>query len=253
MHGWAAYMQRTAGVTESRPSLDDGTIVHDLLLSHVATGDVASQIDWLEFPDWRTNASKEARDNSRANGRHPVLAHKRATYEAMTTVAKTKLAEIIPRDSVVTTEVPIVFEDSGVLCRAKPDLIATARGGQDAMIVEIKTVSKIDHDSFAAHIWRYGYDIQAHVYRQAVVSIAAADSSFPFYWLVVEKEYPYCCFVTRPLGDVNLVGADRWKRARETWRRCLATDEWPGPAHPWSGMPSWAVDKFYAQELEELD
>ena len=98
---------------------------------------VALECDWdrivfVEAPDWRTKAAKEARSDAILAGRIPLLEKNRQQVTGMVA----GLAPLLPEPR--TAEATLIWrEANGAWCRVRPDAIAA----WGAVIVDVKTTT----------------------------------------------------------------------------------------------------------------
>lgn len=205
------------------PESDAGLVFHSLLLEGGAG------LEIIDASDWRTNAAKTARDEARSAHRIPVLRGK---------VEETKVAVEIIRSRMVDmgldldgkSELPVTWTESSALgpvrCRAKLDHVIERRG----RIIDIKTTGgSVSPEECARRIYDSGYDIQyaantswLEKYRPELVGRTQ------FIFVFCERSAPYAVTPVELDGQFKHLGRQRWKRAVETWARCLKENSWPG-------------------------
>lgn len=212
-----------------KPEFDFGHVVHELVL------DAGAGIDIIDADDWRTKAAKEARDESRAAGRAPVLRddYDRAT-ECAEAVRRHPLAARL-LDAADHTEAVLIWGDNGIQRKAKLDLIAGRFG------VDLKTAESANADRFARSAANYGYFTQDAWYRDALTAcLNINDPAFLF--LVVENRPPHLVNVIElDPYDVQL-GRAHNQRALDLYRQCVTTNTWPGYGDDITRaeLPRWA-------------
>lgn len=220
---------------------DNGSLVHALLLGS------GPEIVAVNADDWRTKAAKEARDESRAAGKIPVLAHALDTAMRVKDILNGRLLEHGVELS-GSSELMIGWKETAtdgerVQCRAMLDHFLL----DACTIYDLKTISSAHPDKCARSAVEYGYGLQQSAYRSAIRHLypdLAGREKFVF--LFVETEAPYdvtpieCDGVMRELGD------RQWQRAVDLWAKCL-TSGWPGYVRPGSRavmtLPPWALSK----------
>lgn len=136
-------------------------------------------------------------------------------------------------------------ELTGVLCKARPD--AVKRLKDTGVIADLKSCVHADTESFTKDCIRYGYDLQAAMYKEAVELESGIPHAFVF--IAVEKTPPYM---------LNVMQADELmiKRGQELFREyigiyaeCEKTGNWYG-YNGFSGMinnlslPAWLLKEF---------
>lgn len=156
-------------------------------------------------------------------------------------VAGDPVASILLRGEV---ERPFFWTDSitGELCKCKPDVLAVI--GSEYVIVDLKSCRSAETDTFMRDALRYGYDLQAAMYKEGVDLATGKDHRFVF--IAVEKTPPY---------GVNIMEADDFfvNRGRHLFRQylsvyheCRQTGNWYGyngkeGAINNLSIPSWLI------------
>lgn len=205
---------------EDDPKYDIGRAFHSALLE----GDDIVYV--CQYDSWRTNEAKAARVEARQYGRVPLLAKKKDELDAMLEAAWVKLAESKADPPPLTAGKPeqsLVWEEQGVLCRARLDWLR-----DDFTIVEdIKTSSRSAHpQAFGKNLYGLGYDLKAAFYIRAVKALTGETPVFR--WITIETSPPFELAVSTPGPDVLTLGDDKVDWALATWKACLASGEWPG-------------------------
>jgi hypothetical protein len=237
--GAALWHWRQGNPEPPRKEFDVGSAAHALILG---TG---PQIVCVPG-EWRTKEKKAEVADWRAQGILPLhSADYRAVfgmYKAVTShpVAAGLLASAPHREATGLVEGP-----GGQWLRCRFDAI----GG--AGIVDLKTCQSADPATFARKAIELGYHQQAAWYRDMAQELGVTAG--PFRFIAVEKTPPYLVSVIELDEATEDLGRDANQRAIDTYRHCLATDEWPG--YPTdittASAPPWAFRD--AQDSERLD
>lgn len=226
---------------ETKKAFDVGTVCHQLLL------DGAAGVQVLAFDNWTTKASREARDQARAHGLIPLLEKDWAQVEAMMDAVREQLdGRGLFEDG--DPELTLVWEERGVLCRARLDWLTDDRGGiHDFKSSTNPEPAKFSRGSFFDH----GYDLQACWYRRGVRACFGADATFTL--AVAEKEPPFQLIVFEPAPDVLELAERKIDWAIDVWRRCLETGEFPGYSTRthYVNLPPWAEPQWFDREARE--
>lgn len=247
-------------VDDSDTAQNAGTIAHGILLEGT-TANVAV-IDPKDYPSekaphnvpdgWTNKPIRAARDLAIAAGKTPVLAPQMKAIEAMVDQARAFIESLrhAPAEDLARSvwaafqpgggesEVTLVWQDrSGVLCRARPDRIATDR----TLIVDYKTCTRsAEPDAWArTALAGMGYYVGGAFYRRGVDALCDVRPEYVF--LVQEQEAPFLCSLvgldpaTQELGDRKVA------RGLRLWAECANADAWP--AYPnrvcFSELPPW--------------
>jgi hypothetical protein len=120
-------------------------------------------------------------------------------------------------------EVTVEWDDNGLPCKARPDLLS------DDFHLSVKTTNHIGgaHPAyFSRHtLGSNGYDFAQMFYRRG---LEKNDIYVEHRILVIEQQKPHgCCIVKLSAGKEAIAGADV-ERAIATWRECESSGHYPG-------------------------
>lgn len=185
-------------------------------------------VDVHEFDSWRTKAAQEARDDSRANGRIPVLVK---DYEPVLAMASAVLNHPVARklfECDGNAEVSAFAGDpvTGANLRARFDWLTDPVDGC-TRCVDLKTARDASPEGFARDVAKYGYFVQKPFYCH-VLHQARGDADIEFRFVVVENVEPYLVAVYELDAEFDAIGHVRMRRAIDTYAACKASGEWPG-------------------------
>lgn len=226
---------------DEKPAFDTGTVAHQLLL------DGAAGVQVVAHDSWRTNAAKEARDTARAHGLVPLLEKEWEKVEEMMSAVRLQLADRNDSPALFTNgapEVTLVWEEQGVLCRARLDWL----GDDHATVDDFKTASNAEPFKFSrGSFFDHGYDLQAAFYARGVQACFGTHARFRF--AVVEKEPPYSLIVFDAAPDVLELANAKIDWAIGVWRECLESGVWPGYSSKTHSvtLPPWAEDQWWSR------
>ena len=251
LHAWAEHPRLNPNYKpDDDTKLDIGTAAHALLLQGMDTMEV------LDFPDFRTKAAREARDDAREAGKTPILADDAKRIRDMVEVAQEAMSTCSELGCTIETcvaEQTIIWqEDGGVWCRAKPDLIAN----DYSVIPDYKTTSgSASPDQVQRSIiQQMGGIVQGAFYVRALKNLFGNDAKFVF--MVQEDEFPYAVsFVGLPPAYMGL-GEDMILHAIKIWRECLRTNKWPGYGNRiyWAEPKPWTIDDWVSKsEMQQAN
>lgn len=218
-----------------KPWVERGGLLHGLLLGHGADivevyihGDKKKGEDpalLYPAPSFATKESREIRDAARAAGKLPVIPAKLAAAKVSAMAIRASLARYGIHLEAYEPEATALWDSEGVASKARTDLLLLARGE----LLDFKVVDRINIRAFEAGVERYGLDIQASAYVEAVEAChppLAGRVSLEF--VLVERLPPYDVAVV-PLSPALVdLGGQKWRRARGIWRQCLESGVWPG-------------------------
>lgn len=234
---------------EPTPESEAGLVFHSLLLEG------GKGLEILDFPDWRTNAAKAARDAARAAGKTPVLAEKLEESRAAVETIRARMLDLGLPPLTGKSELAVSWMERSkigpVLCRAKLDHVIENVG----VIMDIKTTGGgVSPEECARRIYDNGYDVQwASNTSWLVKHRPELAGRVTFFFVFCERNAPYAVTPiefspTAGSGQFMQMGRQRWARAVETWARCLRDKKWPGYVTRPVGAepPHWA----FAREQE---
>lgn len=247
LHAWTHHPKLNPDfVRTEEQKFDVGTAAHAVLLEGV------NSVQVVDAADWRTKASQEARDQARAEGKVPLLAKQVKDLDAMVVAALDQLSNHGAQPELFAegkAEQSLVWEeDGGVVCRARLDWLRD----DHATIDDLKTTSRsANPEAYSRNLFGVGGDVQAAFYIRGVERLTGQMPDFR--WVVVETSPPYALSVIAPGPDILTIGRKKVEFALDVWRRCLATDTWPG--YPtdvcYAELPSFEEARWLERELRE--
>ncbi len=236
-------------VSEEAEHFDIGTVAHALILEGYSVAEV------LKFPDWRTNAAREARDAARKAGKVPILEKHWTNVLGMVASARTQLdAHKQAKDAFMNgkPEQTIIWEEDGVICRARPDWLHDSHLCMD----DFKTTgATANPEVISRALFNNGWDVQCAFYIRGLkaVSERLQRANFdPLFRFVVQETFPPYALSVIALGPDSLMIAEKKVQyAIDTWRKCLESNEWPGYPKQvcYAQLPRWEEEKWLEKEL----
>lgn len=209
---------------EPSDASDNGTAIHDVLLEGV------DRIAEIAAEDWRTKAAKEARDAARAEGKIPLLASRAATVKeavgaAKEFVGRSELAGIFQRGK---PEVTFVWDDGGLLCKARPDWLTD----EHDILLHVKTTqgSAEPNSWIRNQLTNCGYDVACAFYERGLYASYTPGSgkNAPLsVFLVIEANAPYGCSLVALDPAMADLADSKARRAIKTWAECKRTKKYP--------------------------
>lgn len=209
LHAWHYHRLLGGAQREATASMEDGSVLHHLMLANSNPDGIVI----VDASDWRTKAAREARDAARLAGKTPVLANQHAELVASAKVIAGRIVKLGLDPTGWDTEKRFEWEADGVLCSGVVDAIS-------GVSYEMKSTDDAHPLACRRSIEKYGYHVQAAAYREA--------AGLPVHFIFVEPEAPYDVTLINDIAELVEIGDRRWSRAKRTWKRCLAADEWPG-------------------------
>lgn len=234
----AKYRYATDHGTAPRRHYDLGHAAHRLVLGHGA------EIEVIDAADWRTQAAKTAAIVARADGRTPLLAHEYAIVVAMAEALQAHpVARWLFDPARGVPEQTLVWRDPAteVWCRARLDWLPNPAAGR-LIIPDYKTCASADTEALRRTMAQFGYHQQAAWYLEACRAVLGAGPDAAFIFVAQEKTAPYTVTVFEPDSTALRIADARNARARQLYRHCTATGEWPGYTENVAllALPRWA-------------
>lgn len=216
------------------PAFEIGHAAHTLMLT------VGDPFEVVDADSWRTKDAKAARDAALQAGKTPLLAKEYAQVRAMADaiLEHPVTGELFTRnDTVMEQSLYWTDEQTGVACRARPDLAVN----DWSLIVDYKTTVSADPKEFAKSIAKYGYHQQQAWYCEAVETLTGIRPEFVF--VCQEKTPPYEVSLIQLDADAVRIGGRLNEDARSIYAACMDSGVWP--SYPTSvqvvGLPAWAL------------
>lgn len=230
------------GNREQKKAFDVGSAVHAKVLG---TG---YPVAVLNFANYRTGAAQAARDKARAAGQIPMLKHEMKPIDDM---AEAVLAHPMARklfELAGDSEASVFAEHMGIELKCRFDHLAAER----PIAVDLKTTSDgASPHGFARSAAKYRYHVQRGHYLDVLKRATDRDAEMVF--VVVETAAPHLVGVYQLTRDFADMGEAEALEARDIYKRCMDTGEWPGYSQAISlvDAPMWAVyehqDRFGEQ------
>jgi hypothetical protein len=230
--------------------LDVGTAAHLAVLeSHV----FAERCSLVPYSDWRTQDSRNIRDQCVIDGRVPLLAK---DYELVTklrlSIENSDAAEYFFGEG--ESEVSFTWEDNGIACKARADRIVPGA------IVDLKTAISASPQAFQRAMVRYGHHLRAAWYLDGWRE--GSDPSPHVYEVLKDMRYLYVVVAkTEPhLVSINRLDerALEWgwmlcRKALSEIRRAWETGVWSGYSLEGDKINTVSLPAFAEHQLADME
>lgn len=248
-HAWLAHPRLGGKPSTPTEQMERGTLLHALVFG------TPPPVVVVDAADFKGKAAQAERDAARAEGKIPLVTAKWAEIQAQADrICEGLLRKGILLGGGASEEVFLWEEDSAfgpVLCRGRLDHHFLPV--DVALVYDLKTTENANPDDCARSLYNYGYDVQWAAYTSAVRALRpdlADQVEMRFLFAEVETGV-----VVQIAPDIKFqdLGMRRWRRAVETWARCLYQDEWPdyGSQVIEVTAPAWALSREDRIEEEE--
>ena len=205
----------------------------------------------LDFPDYKTKAAREARDEVYAAGQVPLLEHEAEQVKAMGDAVRAHpvAGPLFQREGPV--EQTLVWRDptTGIWCRAMLDKQIT--DGQRLIVADLKTCQKADPEAIAKSVAGYGYHQQGAFYLDGVKALGLHGGAEPAFVLAfVEKTRPHLVTVVQLDPNALMWGERLNHKAIGLYAHCTRTNTWPGYV---DGVVSVDLPYWATRQLEDAE
>lgn len=235
-HFYAAYLDPQRPVSETTPAMRAGTLAHCALLEPHALVD--RYVVRPEGLDLRTKDGK-AWAASISPEFELVTAEQMRTAQRQAAAVRA-LPEIGALIGAGRTEVSAFAVDpqSGVMLKARPDVVAPA--GNGVILVDLKTTTSASAKDFTRTIVNFGYAMQAAHYTD-VYQQASGLEVLGFLFVCTESDYPHAAAAYMLPDDWLDAARKERRRLIDLYSSCSASGVWPGysSAIQLLEMPAW--------------
>jgi hypothetical protein len=246
-HAW--HEHRELGGLERKPteSMRIGTLIHELILG-------GSRVVVHDFPDWRTNRAKEAKEEAIADGKTPILRKQIDAVQPAIEAIRAALASNGLWSVDFVCEQKMEWEYGGVRCVGTPDARLIEEGS--ATVLELKLTEHLgNHEATGRKGAGSGWAMQREAY------VTGIETQYPevagrvtWLWAVAEWSPPYDVQVVPAAASMVELGRLQWERAIVQWRELLERG-WSEPWQTkWTGgleAPSYELTRE-AAALDEM-
>lgn len=241
LHAWTASPALNPNYQRvEKEEFDIGQATHALLLEG------QDRMAVIEADDWRTKAAREARDEARAAGKHPILARRYQDVLKMRDVAVRALAECEDLGGLTLAngqaELVLTWIDEGdVACRARLDFLSNVLPSGGRIVLDYKSTTDATPRAFSRQIARMGYHLQDEFYSRGVERVLGRRPRFVF--MAQETAAPYACSFHGCAPSLRAIARAEVEYAIGVWRDCVRTNRWP--AHDqrihWAEAAAWQI------------
>jgi hypothetical protein len=237
---WAYNPDHVEG--ETTAALDFGKAVHCLLLGDEKFSD-QFVVRPKEFPDYRTKAAQQWRDDVVKSGKTIVTPDQ---IETIRRISKDANDYPLVQQGILNGDIELTLcwkdEETGIWLKARPDAVSA-----EGIYADLKTASKFEEDFLEKQVFDAGYYLQGAITRMVTSKLKMPFETFVLVY-VLNDLVPDTTHVELSPHDI-----DRGERAvrwcLKTIRDGLDTGIWSG-ARPFNGgerhlqMKSWAKDRL---------
>lgn len=231
--------QASEGGDDPSKQSDRGSVAHALLFEGV------DKMAVLNYPDYRTNLAKQARDDARAVGKYPVLFKDEPAIHAMVRAAR-QAWEACPdlqgyQPANGTPELSVIWREGDVTCRCRPDWLAH----DHKVVIDAKfTEHSAQPESIARQVISMAFDQRAAFYQRGIQAVTGVAPVYVY--LFQEVDPPYCTSFVSVSAAMLELGRAKVDYALGRWRECRASGQWPGYDQRihYAEPPAWALEQW---------
>lgn len=250
-HAWIAHPRLNPQFEyDDDTKFDLGNVAHRLILGR------GKDIEVVQFADWRTNASQEARETAADQGKIAVLQHQFEQASDMAAAARKQLDRHEDQSAFSNgqAEVMIAWEEDGVWFRSLIDWLHD----------DLRTVDdfKSTKMSVAPHViglraQSAGWEIQAAFIERGLDALDVGGRGRRKYrFIAQEAEKPHALTVMRMDKHWLTMGRKKVQAGVALWERSITKDRWPAypersvtPEYPGFKESQW-LDRELSGEFE---
>ena len=144
-------------------------------------------------------------------------------------------------DQLVQYEVGGEERETTIRMKGRVDKDLPEPHGIPPTIVDLKTTQVGKHTLFwfSLAVHEYCYDLKAALYVDGLLRLSGVRREF--FWVAVEKAYPFDVNPVRADEETLDVGRDRYNDILRRYAACRDTGVWPGVNEnwEWGGLPGW--------------
>jgi len=118
------------------------------------------------------------------------------------------------------------FDESGVLCRCRPDWVHPV-GKDSVILVDVKTYSSADPQEFCRQVARKRYHVQDSFYSDGFAA-ASGKKVIAFVFVTVETEWPYAASASMLDEEGRELGRTLYRSDVAQYAKCIKENSWPG-------------------------
>jgi len=200
--------------------------------AHRETLGVGSDIVLGDWPDFRTKAAQEWRDEAEAAGLIPLLRdgkqwqHVRGMRDALH--AHPLFGRLFdPERGHAEVSAFWTDDETGVECRARFDFLPDPVDGRRLVIPDYKKTADPEPGAFARDAAKYGYPMQADWYLRGAQALGLGTSP-AFVFATQSADPPYLVSVVQLSRQDLILASHRNRIALHTFKACTEADRWPG-------------------------
>jgi len=248
-HAWQCHPRLNPNFERKEfTKFDIGNVAHTMLIGR------GKSLGVIDRDDWRTKEAREARQECAKEGKLIVLAKDYDRAAEMVAAARAQLDaaghQTAFRDGDGSGEVMLAWKEGPTWFRSLVDWAAKSL----TVCYDLKTtgMSCAPH-AIAERPGELGWDIQA-AFHERGLDVLDPDNAGrrKFYFVALEDQPPYALSIVEISESDMTMGRKKLAMAVDIWRRCMASDRWPGypPEVVLSRPRGWTETRWLEREAE---
>jgi len=242
-HVWLQHPKLNPGYKPTTSKLlDKGLAIHDLLDKG------GENVVVIDFDSWRTNASKEQRDEAHAAGKVPILAADFEEMRVMVDAVSRQLRQIEGFEGSYTSERTVLWREGEAWCRSRDDRLPDAGN----IVYDYKSCDSAEPEAFTHTLFNLGYDIQAAFHERGLKAVGWHEQP-ELRFVAMERTPPYGVSVIALGEQARKEAHEKVEWCLSRWKWCLERDWWPGYSTQVAYVtpPVWVSQKLSERNLRE--
>lgn len=230
---------------QQTPAMIVGSLIHTAVIEPEK---LSTEYAILNDCDMRTKAGKEARARFLEENKGKTLIEDdeyELALEIARTIEENKIANYLLHGE-VEQSVYTVDDLTGVEYKVRPDSYRIV--GERGIIVDLKTTNDASTDAFMRDAVKYGYDMQAAMYKAAMEK--EFKIPFDFVFVAVEKSEPHMINVMQCDPLLLTRGYDMFREYIGIYKECLETGNWYGYNGKQGYINTLGLPAYLAKEIE---
>lgn len=227
------------------PSLIFGQLLHAMALTPET---VWEQFAVMPNVDRRTKAGREAFAEFETSTEGKTIVSADMVEQAMAMCEALNQNEFAKKLLKGEKEKPFFWVDdmTNEECKCRVDVLTEV--GKNLIVVDLKTTECAETESFMRSAIKYGYDLQAAMYREGVKMNTGREPLFVF--IAIEKKPPYAINVLQ--ADKLLIrrGYDLFREYLGIYHDCKQTGNFYGYLGKFNQINNLALPAYLAKEVQ---
>lgn len=228
-------------IDESSKAFDYGRAAHALALGEP---EFAKYFIVSPYDDFKKNVAREWRDEQT---RTVIKADDFETIKIIAAIQR-RSTQCMRAFEEGKAERSLIWQDdeTGIWLKARPDWLPN--DPTQRFVAEYKTCLTIAPQRLSSDVFKYGYHVQAAMQLDAVRAVLGVEP-LGIAHVCQEKDPPYLVELRMFTEEQIADGRFMYRRALETFARCLKTGDWPG----YTQEPTYFETPYrHAMMMEEM-